>query len=129
LVVWDGFITAEAWRRQALKALSDPNFPTPFVLGDLRTVTGHNLERLDIFDNSSLLAVRAPALPQKLALVTPAKAQETFETFRDSILGLSLEMDRFDTLDAACKWLGVTLESIEPALDALRAKADTDDAQ
>ncbi len=122
LVVWDGFVTSAAWRHQAMRIIADPHFPTPLVLGDMRTVTGNSLKKLDIFDNSSLLAARVPALPQKLALVTRPDAKELFETFRGSADGLLLEMQRFDDLSDACAWLGISREATEVSLEFLRSE-------
>lgn len=129
LVLWDGFVTAEAWRRQALKIIEDPAFPTPMVLGDLRTVTGHNLEKLDIFDNSALLAARVRALPQKLALVTGEEAHEQFEAFQAATQGLTVEIERFDLLGMACKWLRIPCQETEASLDALRSHIRMHDAK
>jgi hypothetical protein len=127
--VWDGVVTAEAWRHNLERVLADPAFPSTRVhLVDLRSadIEGTITEQ-DIKDVVEFLASHAAEIAGRKAAILVGEEFPKSSIFERLIQPYGLTAAAFTFLDTACTWLGVDPGEAQQSLRTLGVRLRGED--
>ena len=129
IVVWDGVVQQDEWRRHALQMTKDRRFPTHRVLVDCSTATS---DLLSIEDASGMVKLYSEALeddvlPEKCAIVLTPTGFELGEVVQEHFHS-AMEVVMFDRLADACRWLGLEFAHVNEEAERVREGVRESDA-
>ena len=124
VIVWDGDISIEDWRTHFGQLTGDPSWPIGRIgLLDATSVDMSALTHDDIRQVAGAFRSHRPKLAGiKYAIVAGDAAYADALAFQDASGPTGLVTVVFSHLDIACDWLGVSVEDVDPTIDALRVE-------
>jgi hypothetical protein len=122
IIVWDGPVTVDEWRRHILALTGEESFPTRELLVDLRAASFESVTPEVSSEMALLYVERLSGVPDKTAVLGGDSGYEIVERWEDQ-LHRAAHMAVFRDLSDACRWLGnVVVSDIEQSLNRLRLK-------
>lgn len=124
VIEWDGHISIEDWRSHFAKMTSDPSWPVGRLgLLDATNAEVSALSLDDIRQVAGAFRGHGPKIAGiKYAIVAGTEAYAYALAFQEASGPTGLVTVVFSDLDLACDWLGLTVEDVEPSIEALRVE-------
>lgn len=124
VIVWDGAVEPDEWKRHVIRLTSDRRFPTGRVLVDATTAQVDGLAAGDASATAELFtsALEADLLPEKCAVVVTEAGYELGEVYQDHF-HLAVDYTMFPALQSACAWLGVPWGNVNDAVEKVRSRS------
>jgi hypothetical protein len=124
VIVWDGHISIEDWRSHFGQMTADPSWPIGRL--GLLDATSVDVSALTPDDMRQVAGAfrghRSKIAGIKYAIVAGDAAYAYALAFQEASGPTGLVAVVFSDLDIACDWLGVSVEDVEPTIEALRVE-------
>ncbi len=120
--VWEGAVTVEEWRDLVRRQLADPDWPCGRLSLADATTAGNTAAISDeeICEVAAMYRTQQTRIAGiKAARVSPHETRGAL-TFQRAMGPSGPTTLVFDDLEAACAWLGVSVDDVRPTLEELR---------
>jgi hypothetical protein len=122
LVLWGGVVTADEWLTHVRRLVADPKWPPALHISDLRSAhLDPSIDEAAIQEGADLFGRHEKFAGLRAAIVAGDAFQKA-RVFEDMVAHHWGLVFTFNSLDPACRWLGIDPENAEQALESLRAQ-------